>query len=87
MSEASVYSILKSYDLITSPAYVVLPAANEFRDKTARPNELWQTDFTYLKMVCPHRGSGLVAIESLVSGPLGRCFSARAGRSEMPCGS
>jgi transposase InsO family protein len=51
VSEASVYRILKSYDLITSPAYVVLSAADEFRDKTARPNELWQTDFTYLKVI------------------------------------
>jgi len=51
VSEASVYRILKSYDLITSPAYVVLSAADEFHDKTARPNQLWQTDFTYLKVI------------------------------------
>ncbi len=51
VSEASVYRILKSYDLITSPAYVVLSAADEFKDKTTRPNELWQTDFTYLKVI------------------------------------
>ncbi|MEO3480416.1 MULTISPECIES: IS3 family transposase [Roseobacteraceae] len=51
VSEASVYRILKSCDLITSPAYVVLSAADEFRDKTTRPNQLWQTDFTYLKVI------------------------------------
>ncbi len=51
VSEASVYRILKSYDLITSPAYVVLSAADEFHDKTSRPNQLWQTDFTYLKVI------------------------------------
>ena len=51
VSEASVYRILKSYDLITSPAYAVLSAADEFRDKTTRPNQLWQTDFTYLKVI------------------------------------
>ena len=46
-----VISSLKSYDLITSPAYVVLSAADAFRDKTTRPNQLWQTDFTYLKVI------------------------------------
>lgn len=50
ISEASVYRILKAYDLITSPAYIVLSAADEFKDKTTRPNQLWQTDFTYLKV-------------------------------------
>ncbi len=34
MSEASVYRILKSYDLITSPAYAVLSAVDEFKDNT-----------------------------------------------------
>ena len=51
VSEASVYRLLKSYDLITSPAYVVVKAADEFREKTTRPNQMWQTDFTYLKVI------------------------------------
>ena len=51
VSEASVYRILKAHDLITSPAFVVIKAADEFRDKTTRPNQLWQTDFTYLKVI------------------------------------
>ncbi len=50
VSEASVYRLLKSHDLITSPAYVVIKAANEFKDKTTAINQLWQTDFTYLKI-------------------------------------
>ena len=50
VSEASVYWLLKAQDLITSPAYVVIKAADEFRDKTTAPNQLWQTDFTYLKV-------------------------------------
>ena len=51
VSESSVYRILSAEDLITAPAHVVIKAADEFRDKTARPNELWQTDFTYLKVI------------------------------------
>jgi len=50
VSEASVYRLLKAHDLITSPAFIVLKAADEFRDKTTAPNQLWQTDFTYLKV-------------------------------------
>ena len=51
VSEASVYRLLKSYDLITSPAFVVIKAAEEFKDKTTAPNQMWQTDFTYLKVI------------------------------------
>jgi len=51
ISEASVYRLLKAADLITSPAYIVMKAADEFRDKTTAPNQLWQTDFTYLKVI------------------------------------
>ena len=50
VSEASVYRLLKAHDLITSPAYIVMKAADEFKDKTTAPNQLWQTDFTYLKV-------------------------------------
>jgi putative transposase len=50
VSEASVYRLLKAHDLITSPAYIVIKAAEAFKDKTTAPNQLWQTDFTYLKI-------------------------------------
>lgn len=50
VSEASVYRPLKSLDLITSPAFIVIKAANEFRDKTTAINQLWSTDFTNLKV-------------------------------------
>jgi transposase InsO family protein len=50
VSESSVYRILKSYDLVASPAYIVVSAAEEFRHKTKRVHELWQTDFTWLKV-------------------------------------
>ena len=51
VSEASVYRLLKAHDLITSPAYVVIKAADAFHTKTVRPNEMWQTDFTYFKII------------------------------------
>ena len=51
VSEASVYRLLKALDLIASPAFIVMKAADEFRDKTTAPNQLWQTDFTYLKVI------------------------------------
>lgn len=51
ISESSVYRILKKRGLITSPAYMVMRAADEFKDKTKRPNEMWQTDFTYFKIM------------------------------------
>ncbi len=40
VSESSVYRILSAEDLITAPAHVVIRAADEFRDKAIRPNEL-----------------------------------------------
>ncbi|MCH7576147.1 MAG: transposase [Candidatus Marinimicrobia bacterium] len=51
ISESTVYRILRDYDLITSPAYIVLSAADRFKHPTRRINELWQTDFTYLKIM------------------------------------
>ena len=51
VSEASTYRILKAHDLITSPAFIVIKAASEFKDKTTAINQLWQTDFTYLKII------------------------------------
>jgi putative transposase len=51
ISESSVYRILKQYDLIPSPAYIVMSASDKFKNPTSRINELWQTDFTYFKIV------------------------------------
>ena len=40
ISESSVYSILKAHNLITSPAFIVNEAADEFKDKTVRIHQL-----------------------------------------------
>jgi putative transposase len=58
VSESSVYRILRAYDLIASPSHIVISAADEFRHKTRRVHELWQTDFTYMKVIgCQRRSS------------------------------
>ena len=51
VSESSVYRLLKAHDLITSPAFVLMKAADTFQHPTTAPNQLWQTDFTYLKVI------------------------------------
>jgi putative transposase len=51
LSESSVYRILKSRDLITAPAFIVMKAADKFSNPTTAVNQLWQTDFTYIKVV------------------------------------
>jgi len=51
VSESTVYRLLKAQDLITSPAFIVMQAADQFSHPTTRVNQLWQTDFTYLKVV------------------------------------
>src|SRR5210317_2251830 len=51
VSESSAYRILKAADLITAPDYVVIKAADAFTDKTTAINEMWQTDFTYFKII------------------------------------
>ena len=37
VSEPSVYRLLKALDLITSPAFILVKAADEFADKTMHP--------------------------------------------------
>ena len=51
ISESSVYRILKAKGLITSPAHILLAASNEFKNKTCFVHEMWQTDFTYFKII------------------------------------
>ena len=51
VSEASVYRLLKDHGLITSPAFILMKAADRFANPTTAANQLWQTDFTYLKVI------------------------------------
>jgi putative transposase len=50
ISESSTYRILKSFDLVESPAFRVMSAAEKYKHPTKRIHELWQTDFTYFKI-------------------------------------
>ncbi len=51
VSESSVYRILKAADLITSPAYILMSASDAFKNPTTRVHEMWQTDFTYFRII------------------------------------
>lgn len=51
VSESSVYRILKAQGLVTSPAFIPIKAADQFANPTTAINQLWQTDFTYLKVI------------------------------------
>lgn len=50
ISESSVYRILKSRGLITTPAYRLMEAAERYINPTTGIHQLWQTDFTYFKI-------------------------------------
>ncbi len=41
VSETTVYRTLKAHDLMTSPAFIVLKAANACEKKTTAINQLW----------------------------------------------
>lgn len=51
ISESTVYRLLKAHDLITSPTYILMQASDRFQHPSRRINELWQTDFTYFKII------------------------------------
>ena len=51
VSESTVYRLLKAQDLIPSPAYILMRASDQFQHPSKAVNELWQTDFTYFKII------------------------------------
>jgi transposase InsO family protein len=50
ISESSVYRILKSFDLITSPSFILVKAAPKYKQPTKKVNEMWQTDFSTFRI-------------------------------------
>jgi putative transposase len=50
ISESSAYRILKGFDLVESPAFTGMSAAEKFQHPTTHIHELWQTDCTYFKI-------------------------------------
>ena len=41
---------MKAEGLVTSRAFIIMKAADRFANPTTAINQLWQTDFTYLKV-------------------------------------
>jgi len=50
ISESSVYRILKGFDLVSSPVFQMVSAKDKYEKPTRRVKELWQTDFTHMKV-------------------------------------
>ena len=44
VSESTVYRLLKAQDLIASPVFIVMQAADKFSQPTTLVNQMWQTD-------------------------------------------
>jgi len=51
VEKSTTYRLLKARDLITSPATILMQAVDHFSQPTTAINSLWQTDFTYLKVI------------------------------------
>lgn len=51
VSETRVYHLLTAHDQMASPAFIVVKAASGFPDKKARPNEMWEYDLPYFKII------------------------------------
>jgi putative transposase len=79
VSEASVYRLLKAHDLITSPAFVVIKAADAFQDPTTAPNQLWQTDSPTSRSSA---GAGSICRPSSTTTPA----TSSPGSCARPCG-
>jgi hypothetical protein len=79
VSEASVYRLLKAHDLITSPAFILMKAADTFVHPTTALNQLWQTEFTYLRVI----GWGWFYLSTVLGPRRGFFVSVGAGAGAM----
>ena len=55
VSQANVFRLLKSHDLITGPAFIVMKATSAFTDKTTAPNEMLQQRDRIKRQTIEHR--------------------------------
>lgn len=78
ISESSVYRILKSYDLIASPNYILLSARDSFKNPTRRINELWQM---ILLISRSWAGAGTISAQLWMTIPVTSC----PGNSSPAC--
>lgn len=51
LSESSAYRLLKEHDLLPTPTWMLIKARDKFENPTTAINQLWQTDFTYFKVI------------------------------------
>jgi transposase InsO family protein len=70
VSESSVFRLLKRFDLVESPAFELVTAADRFAQPTHRVNDLWQTGFTTSRsragvgtLHCPRAGYLSIALD------------------------
>ena len=49
--KSSVVQIPKSFPRVLTSDRLLIKAAEEFKDKTTAIDEMWQTDFTYFKII------------------------------------
>ena len=66
VSESSVYRLLKAHDLISSPAFLVMKAASEFKDKTTAINQLSLS--ALLRIACRAAGRQILRTSRLLAG-------------------
>lgn len=90
VSEASVYRLLKAHDLIASPAFIVVKAAEAFTEQTTAPNQLCRPTSPTSRSSA---GAGSISRRSsttspalaIVLGPMADNCSPSPGSSAPPC--